>query len=275
MNTNMILSADVLDIIFDGRNKAYGAYDLRKTYQQRIGVALLGTAGLCLLLFAYLFAGTGKKVDRGELFVTPPIDLLPPPPAPAVVIPPPPIPKTPEVKVKITGFTPPRIVPEDQVTMTPPEVKTLDETHIGAKTQDGINSGDDVVPPPEHTTNGNGTALPAQKDQDYTRVFITVEKEAEFPGGMNAWMKYLKRNLNSGLPAEAGAPEGRYTVVVSFLVDRNGNVSEVIAENNPQYGTAEEAVRVVKKSHTWTPALQNGHNVAYRVRQSITFEVKE
>ena len=275
MNTNMILSADVLDIIFDGRNKAYGAYDLRKTYQQRIGFALLGTAGLCLLLFAYLFAGTGKKVDRGELFVTPPIDLLPPPPAPAVVIPPPPIPKTPEVKVKITGFTPPRIVPEDQVTETPPEVKTLDETHIGAKTQDGINSGDDVVTPPEHTTNGNGTALPAQKDEDYTRVFITVEKEAEFLGGMNAWMKYLERNLNSGLPAEAGAPEGRYTVVVSFLVDRNGNVSEVIAENNPQYGTAEEAVRVVKKSHTWTPALQNGHNVAYRVRQSITFEVKD
>ena len=275
MNTNMILSADVLDIIFDGRNKAYGAYDLRKTYQQRIGIALLGTAGLCLLLFAYLLAGTWKKVDKGD-FPTIVVDLLPPiSEVKPVVIPPPPIPKAPEVKVKITGFTPPHIVPDDKVTETPPEVKTLDETHIGPKTQDGINSGSDVVTPPEQSTTGNGTTLTAHKNDDPDGVFIHVEKEAAFPGGTTAWMRYLERNLNSGLPAEDGAPTGRYTVVVSFLVDKNGNVSEVVAENNPQYGTAEEAVRVVKKSHTWTPALQNGHNVAYRVRQSITFEVHD
>ncbi len=275
MNTNMILSADVLDIIFDGRNKAYGAYDLRKTYQQRIGAALLGTAGLCLLLFAYLFAGSGKKVDKGD-FPTIVVDLLPPiPEAKPVVIPPPPIPKTPEVKVKITAFNPPQIVPDDKVTETPPEVKTLDETHIGPKTQDGLNSGIDVVTPPEQTTTGNGKTLTAIKNDDPDGVFIHVEKEAEFPGGTTAWMRYLERNLNSSLPSDAGAPTGRYTVVVSFLVDKNGNVSEVVAENNPQYGTAEEAVRVVKKSHTWTPALQNGHNVAYRVRQSITFEVHD
>ena len=275
MNTNMILSADVLDIIFDGRNKAYGAYDLRKTYQQRIGVALLGTAGLCLLLFAYLFAGSGKKVDSNDIKYTEVTLSQPVPPTSAVVIPPPPIPKAPEVKVKITAFNPPQIVPDDKVTETPPEVKTLDETYIGPKTQDGINSGSDVVTPPEQTTNGNGTVLTAHKNDDPDYVFIHVEKEAEFPGGTTAWMRYLERNLNSGLPAEDGAPTGRYTVVVSFLVDKNGNVSEVVAENNPQYGTAEEAVRVVKKSHTWTPALQNGHNVAYRVRQSITFEVKD
>ena len=276
MNTSMILSADVLDIIFDGRNKDYGAYDLRKTYQQRVRFALLGTAGLCLLLFALLFAGVGKKVDKRDVMVkdfilSPDLPII----KPTIVPPIPLIPKAPEVKVKITGVTPPRIVPDNQVIVTPPEVKTLDETRIGPKTRDGINSGNDVVAPPEQSTTGNGTALPAQKKEDYEGEFPSVQMEAAFPGGATAWSKYLERNLNSNVPTENGAPAGRYTVTVSFLVDKNGNVSEVVAENNPQYGTAEEAVRVIKKSHTWTPAVQNGHYVTYRMKQAVTFQVND
>jgi len=277
MNTSMILSADVLDIIFDGRNKAYGAYDLRKTYQQRVRFALLGTAGLCLLLFALLFAGSGKKVDKRDVtitdvFISPERQVVKP-----VVVPPPPpvIPKAPEVKVKITGFTPPHIVPDDKVTVPPPDVKTLDETRIGPKTQDGINSGSDEVAPPENGTTSNGTALPAQKKEDYEGEFHPVQMEASFPGGATAWSKYLERNLNSNVPTDMGAPAGKYTVIVSFLVDKNGNVSEVVAENNPQFGTAEEAVRVIKKSHTWTPAVQNGHYVTYRMKQAVTFQVND
>jgi protein TonB len=272
----MILSADVLDIIFDGRNKAYGAYDLRKTYQQRVGYALLGMAGVCLLFFAYLFAGSGKKVDKRDVmvkdfFISPDLPMV----KPTVIPPPPPIPRTPQVKVQVTAFKPPQIVPDNQVTETPHEVKTLDNTHIGLTNQDGPNSGADVVAPPEQSTTGNGNGLPAQKKEDYEGVFITVEKEAEFPGGKAAWMRYLERNLNSSIPTEEGAPAGRYTVVVSFLVDKNGAISDVVAENNPLYGTAKEAVRVILNGPKWSPALQNGHNVAYRVRQSITFVVSD
>jgi len=275
MNKNIILTADVLDIIFDGRNKAYGAYDLRKTYQQRVLKALLGTVGICLLFFAFLYGGARKKANLGDV-PTIVVDLLPPiQEAKPVVIPPPPIPKAPEVKVKITGFTPPRIVPADQVTETPPDVKTLDETHIGPKSQDGIKGGDDVIAPPEQSTTSNGNGLPAQKKDDPDDIFHSVQIEAEFPGGKSAWMRYLERNLNNNLPTEEGAPAGKYTVFVSFMVDQNGFVSDVVAENNPQYGTAEEAVKVIKKGPKWTPAVQNGHNVSYRVRQAIIFVVSD
>jgi protein TonB len=57
------------------------------------------------------------------------------------------------------------------------------------------------------------------------------------------------------------------------MVDANGNVSDVRADNDPGYGTAEEAVRVIKKGPKWMPAIQNGKNVNYRQKQNITFQV--
>ena len=275
MNRNTILSADVLDIIFDGRNKAYGAYDLRKTYQQRVLKALLGTVGVCLLFLAFLFGGAKKKTaDNPIKVIDYNLQQLSEVKKP-IVIPPTPIPKALEVKVEIKRFTPPRIVVDNEVTETPPEVKTLDNTHIGLINQDGIKSGDEVIAPPENSTTGNGNGLPAQKKDDPNDIFHSVQIEAEFPGGKSAWMRYLERNLNNNLPSDAGAPAGKYTVFVSFMVDQNGFVSDVVAENNPQYGTAEEAVKVIKNGPKWTPAVQNGHNVSYRVRQAITFVVSD
>ena len=68
---------------------------------------------------------------------------------------------------------------------------------------------------------------------------------------------------------------GYDTVTVSFLVDKNGNISQVQALNDPGYGCAQEAVRVIQKGPKWTPAIQNGRNVIYRQKQSITFQVSE
>ncbi len=92
---------------------------------------------------------------------------------------------------------------------------------------------------------------------------------------MAAWQKYLERNLNSSVPVDNGAPPGKYTVVVSFIVDKTGALSDIKAENDPGYGTKEEAIRVLKKSPNWKPAVQNGRNVIYRQRQSITFVVAD
>src|SRR5205085_8232143 len=98
--------------------------------------------------------------------------------------------------------------------------------------------------------------------------------EASFPGGVAAWKRFLERNLNQNILEENGAPPGRYTVVVSFRVDKDGSITEVKAENNPGYGTADEAVRVVKTGPKWNPAQQNGRQVIYRQRQSITFALE-
>jgi len=102
---------------------------------------------------------------------------------------------------------------------------------------------------------------------------IIVQKLAEFPGGQNGWISYLERTLDRDLPVRRGAPVGTYSVIVSFLVDEQGNITNVKAENNPGYGTMEEAVRVLKNGPKWVPATQNGVNVIYRQRQAIVFGV--
>ncbi|MEP6467788.1 MAG: energy transducer TonB [Parafilimonas sp.] len=107
-------------------------------------------------------------------------------------------------------------------------------------------------------------------EEDYYKVFTSAQVEAKFPGD---WNKFLERNLNAQVPADKGAPPGRYSVTVSFLVDTRGKISEIKAENDPGYGTAEEAVRVIKNGPDWQPAIQNGKKVIYRQKQNIVFEV--
>jgi hypothetical protein len=104
-------------------------------------------------------------------------------------------------------------------------------------------------------------------------VFTETEIHPEFVGGDVEWQKYLMHNLNRDLPVQQKAPQGKYTVKVSFIVYDNGKVSDVVAENNPGYGTAEEAVRVVMASPDWKPAVQNGNKVACKTLQTITFVV--
>ena len=77
------------------------------------------------------------------------------------------------------------------------------------------------------------------------------------------------------MPTENGAPVGVYTGTVTFIVDMEGKVSDVKAENDPGYGTKDEAVRVIRKGPNWTPANQNGRPVVYRHKQMITFKVSE
>jgi len=106
---------------------------------------------------------------------------------------------------------------------------------------------------------------------DMDKVFTEVITPAEFPGGLSAWVKYLERNLQRDLVKNNGGPPGRYTVIVSFLVDKNGELSNIKAINDPGYGTKEEAERVIKKGPNWKPAIQNGINVKSIHKQSITF----
>ena len=275
MDVSKILSADILDIIFEGRNKLYGAYDLRKTYNKRITYALIGTLIICgLLVISSVVANSAKK--KAVEVIAQDVNLenmkqeekKPEPP------PPPPPPKQEPPKVEITKFTPPKIVKDEEVKEKDEikEVEKLEDTKIGTVNQEGTKD-EGIVAPPVET--GTGKVEAPKQEEDYDKVFTVVQIPAEFPGGLPAWTKYLERNLNRDLPVNNGAPPGKYTVVVSFIVDKNGGISEVQAENDPGYGTKDEAVRVIKKGPSWKPAVQNGRNVIYRHKQSITFVVSE
>lgn len=275
MDVNKIQSADILDIIFDGRNKEYGAYELRKSYNKRMTKALVGTVLILLLaVLGNLLANTVGKESK-ELIVqdvslenVTQEEKKPEPP------PPPPPPKQEPPKVEITKFTPPKIVKDEEVKEEDEikEVEKLEDTKIGTINQEGAKD-EGIVAPPVET--GTGVVEAPKKEEDYDKIFTVVQIAAEFPGGLPAWSKYLERNLNRDLPVENGAPPGKYTVVVSFIVAKDGAISDVVAENDPGYGTKAEAVRVIARGPKWKPAVQNGRNVIYRHKQSITFMVSE
>ena len=274
MDINKIQSADILDILFDGRNKEYGAYDLRKTYSKRIKLSMAGMLLICIILLAMSFIANSNKKGAAEMVIA---DMslesvkeekkpeLPPP------LPPP---KQEPPKVEMAKFTPPKIVKDEEVKPDEEikEVEKLEDTKIGTINQEGVKDEGVVAPPVEKAT---GVVEAPKAEEDYDRVFTVVQIAAEFPGGLPAWTKYLERNLNRDLPVENGAPPGKYTVVVSFIVSKTGDISDVVAENDPGYGTKGEAVRVITKGPKWKPAVQNGRNVIYRHRQSITFQVSE
>jgi protein TonB len=272
MEVNKILSSDLLDILFEDRNKAYGAYDLRKTYQKRLTVALLITAAVALLALGGSFLASSMKKSAGKIQVKEVTladikqeeEKKPEPP-------PPPPPKQEPPKVEMTKFTPPKIVKDEEVKKEeiPPEVEELKDTKIDVVSQEGIK--DEGLAPV--VVDEGKQVIEEKKDEDENKVFEKVEVEASFPGGERDWRKYLERNLDANTPVENGAPEGSFTVTVQFIVDKEGNISDVRALSNHGYGMEEEAVKVIKKGPKWVPAIQNGRNVkAYR-KQPITFVV--
>jgi protein TonB len=277
MEANKILSADILDLVFEGRNKDYGAYELRKTYNRRITRALIITASLFILIFLAAFLNKTlqreeKAVDVKEVELTAIKEEEEPKPEPP---PPPPPPKTePPPKVEMTKFTPPEIVKDEEVKKEdiPPEVEKLEDTKIDVVSQEGIKDVGIATPVVDE---GKAVVAAPKDETDYEQTFTKVEVEASFKGGEGAWRKYLERNLNASAPVDNGANPGSYTVVVQFIVDKEGNISDVKALTNHGYGMEDEAVRVIKRGPKWEPAIQNGRQVkAYR-KQPITFVVSE
>jgi protein TonB len=152
------------------------------------------------------------------------------------------------------------------------ENKELEDKKIDVVNQEGIK--DDQIAAPSQIDEGK-QVIEEKKEDDENKIFEKVEVEASFPGGDAAWRKFLERNLRGDVASENGAPAGTYTVVVQFVVDKEGNVSDVKALTSHGYGMEDEAVRVIKKGPQWKPAIQNGRNVkAYR-RQPITFQIEE
>ncbi|MEO6403885.1 MAG: N-acetylmuramoyl-L-alanine amidase [Ferruginibacter sp.] len=110
---------------------------------------------------------------------------------------------------------------------------------------------------------------------DEEKVFTKVEQEPEFPGGKEAWIAYLKKNLDATIPVQEGWKDGTYPVIVKFIVDKNGKLSDVVAENYKGSKTAQASVDLIKNSPAWIPAKQYGKSVTAYKKQPITFVVME
>ncbi len=226
--------------------------------------------GVVVVLFMMSFVGGRGKVKM-NLVIEDTVELsavskevVPPPPPP----PPPPKPQPP-VATRI--FTAPLLVQQDPPeNEKPPVVDDLTNVRIGtANTPGGADVGD-VAPAPVGAGNENVVEKPKEEERDDR--FIPIEKEAEYPGGVQAWIRYLGKNLRA--PEGALDAVGQTRVEVQFVVDKDGNVSDVKAISGPEgNGMREEAVRAIKKSGKWLPALQNGRYVRTVKVQPVIFEI--
>jgi protein TonB len=271
MKSTQPISTDWLDLLFQHRNQLYGAYELRRNYPRRLRTALLMLLALCGVFMALsTIAGNGVKRSDGVpgviITLDPYTKPIPPPP-------PPPPPVDPPTRGRQEIFVEPLIFPDHLVDPDEeiPPVDVLSVAAIGTVRIDG----DETTGIVESTT---GSSIPSgtpHQDTPEEKQFTVVQMPAEFPGGTAAWARYLERNLNQNIPLQEGAPAGRYTVIVAFTVSPTGAISDVQAENDPGYGTKAEAIRVITKGPSWKPAVQNGRNVIYRHKQSITFVVSE
>ncbi len=282
MDVNKILTTDLLDLVFEGRNKEYGAYELRRSYNSRLTRALLITASLALLIILGSFiSNLTKDPNKGKVDVKE-VQLAeikedknePPPPPP---------PKPPEPpKVEMAKFTPPKVVKDEEVKEDekPPEVEKLEDTKIGNVNQEGKKDEGIVAPPVED----KGGVVEAPKQDDEDKVFQKVEIDAEFPGGNQGWTRYVTREIERNID-ELQEDGKSGTAVILFIVDKEGAVSDVRALPCSESGVpdclgpgsklAEIAVNAIRKGPKWKPAVQNGRNVkAYR-RQPVKFKLEE
>lgn len=270
MDPKSILSASFLDILFEGKNKAYGAYELRSKYSKRLTWALITTVAVCLLIIglygAMSIINKNRKVDEAPIaknVVLQNVDVKQPnqPPPP----PPPPAPKPPEVKPQ-QQFTPPKVVKDNQVKPEdqPPDISQLKNKVISTKTLAGNPNGLD---PGLMQDKGSGV-VSAPKEE--THVFTFVEQMPSFPGGEDALLKYLSSHINYPAVARENGIQGK--VIVQFIVGPDGSISGVTTVGSHLGGgLEEEAMRVVRTMPKWRPGKQNGRAVTVQYDLPVNF----
>ena len=258
-----ILNQQWIDVVFSGRNKAYGAYDLRKENPRNTNKALL--IGVAVFVLAISFKTILNKLEgfipKADEKVKVTEVVLPPPPVDATKKPPPPPPEPPKPKVDQVRFPPPVVKPDNEVReKDPPTIKELAVADPGQKDQKGDPNADIKIDEPV----GNAD-IKQVVEADPNQIFTAVEKQPQFPGGEAGFNKYLSKNLRYPAIARENNVQGR--VVLTFVVERDGSLTDIKVLRPLGSGTDEEAIRALKSSPKWSPGIQNGRPV--RVQYSI------
>jgi protein TonB len=270
MDISKILKSDYLDILFEGRNKSYGGYELRKKYPTRMrNAAIIGISVIALAVAAPAIASLLKpKEDKKPVAMMKEVTLAEPPPVDPTKPPPPPPPSEPPPPVKPTvKFTPPVIKKDEEVKEDekPPDVAELKDASAGVKTQAGDVNGIDpgIVDNP-----GTGTGV-VEAPPPPPEIFSYVEQMPEFSGNLN---EYLSKNINYPQMARDAGVSGR--VVLKFVVDESGHVGGITVVKGIGSGCDEEAKRVVAAMPPWKPGKSNGKAVKVYYTLPIKFTLQ-
>jgi protein TonB len=264
----------VEEIIFENRNKEYGAYFLRKIYPKSLSKAFVISSSLVtLLLVSPIIYRAINPVHFEELTHEIPYILDPPPSinedVKQVIPPTPPPPQLP--KAATIAFTIPDPTPDELVDekTEPPTQTELEGKVISTVTSDGDGNYADNIMPIEDQKEATVVGLETDKDEPV----LVVEQQPNFPGGLDELMKFLGRNLRYPKAAQNNEVEGK--VYVQFVVNREGKVSQVTVLKGIGYGCDEEAVRVMNLMPAWTPGKQGGKAVSVRYNLPISFKLQK
>lgn len=272
-----LISSDWVDLVFEGRNKAYGAYRLRKSTTKRNILAMVAVVILLVVAFIILTVKNFVDEQRAKVAMTQVAELTnyeqPK--------------KKAEVKQKKIEVEPERVVErvKSSIKFTAPVIKKDDEVKPDEelKTQDELMSTKTAIGTFDVKGNddANGEVLKAKeviaepeppKHEEENKVFDIVEQQPLFPGGPAALMKYLSENTKYPVVAQENGVQGRVTV--QFVVEKDGSISDVHVLRGVDPSLDKEAVRVVKSMPRWTPGKQNGSAVRVKYQVPVTFRLQ-
>lgn len=261
------------EIIFQTRNRAYGAFSLRQQYRPTLTRALGLGIGLFLAGLAaptvYNWLAPARPLLNDQVMIEADMIKLAEPPT-EVPVPLPPVEQAPVVNT--VRNLPLVVMPEADVVeeTLPPTTDELQEATSGPVTAEG--TGDiDVIAPPESsapTVAEKAIELAAKPDE----VFVAVEQEPQYPGGLDALRTFLNKNLNYPRSAASAGISGR--VFVSFVVNTDGSLTDVHVLKGIGFGCDEEATRVIMKMPNWRPGKQSGRAVRVKFNLPIAFTLE-
>lgn len=271
MKSEQILKADLLDIIFENRNKSYGAYSIRKAYPSHLKKAM----GIMLLFVTAVSLYVMSKPKKARTY--PPLE------KDTVIV----IledvdkkqPKAPQQQNRTVAEQPPtkpdfvpKIVDDHLVKNEVPDRTDTAKYNPGPIEDPGTPGGDGFV----QADKGSETNIPPNPPQnpatEEPAILESPDEKAEFPGGLEAWTRYLQRMLRAPEDLEAG---DRKTVRVKFVVNADGEVTDAVITLSGGKEFDKEVLRVIGRMPKWKPGKQRGKPVASYFTQPVTFTVPE
>ena len=270
-----LISYEWTDLVFEGRNQAYGAYKLRKGTTKRniisIVIVALAAVLLYLLLQVQSMVEANRQVEnlqavelsalenkKKEAKVEKKEENLP---EPERIV---------ERVKSSVKFTAP-VIKKDEEVREEDEIKLEEVAEskeaIGAFTVEGNDEvGGEVLKAKEEI------AAPEPPKEEESKVFDVVEQMPSFPGGQAALMQWLSSNISYPVIAAENGVQGR--VIVQFVVEKDGSISDVQVVKSVDPSLDKEAARVVSKMPTWIPGKQNGAAVRVKYTVPVTFKLQ-
>lgn len=272
-----LLDKNWVDMVFEGRNTAYGAYQMRRKTGVRNGKALISMlvfvgciVGGSLALTAYqkwqaahvavetdvelsqLAEKKEAKVEKQEKVIVEPEKVVE------------------QVKSSVKFVAP--VIKKDDEVRPEDEMKSQDElaeskTAIGTFNVEGNDDANGEVLKAKEVI-----AQPEPPKEEETKVFDVVEEMPSFPGGQAELMKYLHDNIRYPVVAEENGVQGR--VILTFVVERNGSITDIKVVKPVDPSLDKEAIRVVKGMPHWIPGKQNGSSVRVKFTLPVIFRLQ-